>query len=130
MNLAALVAWMVLHPLLSPPVVNQTDATPPPGWATGLTAAMLTAYVTTTAVDVGQTLVGLRRGHTEINPLLAWAEREPFVIGAIRVGVAVATTAVLLRRPLDHWKRTLILSAVLAAINVAAIIHNQRVLAR
>jgi len=127
MSIAAMVAWLVVWPMTSPPIVNPSE---PPVWASRLTTVALSTYLATTAVDVGQTVYGRRRGYVEANPLLGWLTEYPVAFAALKVGIAVATSAVLMHHSKQHWKRSLILSAILSAVNVAVILHNHRVLNR
>lgn len=116
---ALLLAALLLWPA-------QAQAQGADGWSTHVA---LGAFMTLQGIDLAETmyLSGARQVR-EVNPILAPFMDRPIVFGAVKMGVATATSALLLRMHKQHPRRAFVLAALGAGVYAGVVAHNARVL--
>lgn len=109
---------VVLGLLVARPVFAEPD------W---LTHGLLTAQMFAQGVDAGQSMYLLGRGHREINPVLAPFAQQPVAFGAVKFGLAAASSFWMLKYHEKHPRLVRIAAVVQTSVLVTVIAHNDGV---
>jgi len=113
--------------VIAPLLALALAAPPPPQLPTGLEPAMRAAvawFVVAEAADYGTTQVALKRGRYEGNPVMQWSADNPWQMLAVKAGVTVGFSWLMVKLHPQHPKLTLGLTVGVAGLLTAVAAHN------